>query len=107
VIKAAEDGNGDVVVRAYESTGRPARARFELPFLDRTLEAEFGASEIKTFLVPRGSAAPVVETDLLEWAGELPEQAPRVVEARPEEETEAPAEPERAPHEGPARVVKR
>ncbi|MBD0329717.1 MAG: alpha-mannosidase [Thermoleophilia bacterium] len=107
VLKAAEDGSGDVVVRAYESTGRPARATFELPVLGRTLEAEFGPSEIKTFVVPRDPAAPAVETDLLEWSGDLPEQRPRVSEARPAEEARAPSEPAQAPHEGPARVVER
>ena len=29
VLKAAEDGDGDLVVRAYESAGRPARARID------------------------------------------------------------------------------
>jgi alpha-mannosidase len=66
VVKAAEDGNG-VVVRAYESAGRPSRARIELPLLDRSIEADFGLAEIKTFLVPRDPASAVVETNLLEW----------------------------------------
>jgi alpha-mannosidase len=63
VLKCAEDGDA-YVVRAYESAGRPARAR--LTVLDRTLEADFGAHEIKTFVLPRGGGAPV-ETNLLEW----------------------------------------
>jgi alpha-mannosidase len=57
VLKAAEDGDG-YVVRAYESSGRDADAHIE--FLGRTIDARFGAHEIKTFVETR-------ETDLLEW----------------------------------------
>jgi alpha-mannosidase len=67
VVKGAEDADGSVVVRAYESTGRAAEASIELPLLGRTIEAHFDASELKTFRVPRDPGAPVVETDLLEW----------------------------------------
>ena len=56
VLKRGEDGG--VVVRAYESAGRPASARLEV--LGTTIEADFGAHEIKTFVDTR-------ETDLLEW----------------------------------------
>jgi alpha-mannosidase len=66
VLKAAEDGGG-VVVRAYESTGREGRA--SITVLGRTIESAFRPGEIKTFLVPRDSAEPVVETNLLEWPG--------------------------------------
>jgi hypothetical protein len=38
-----------------------------LPLLGRTVEAAFGANEIKTFFVPREVGAPVRETNLLEW----------------------------------------
>jgi alpha-mannosidase len=55
-VKGAEDGNG-YVVRAYESSGRAAGARIEM--LGRTIDAEFGPNEIKTFVESR-------ETDLLE-----------------------------------------
>jgi alpha-mannosidase len=61
-VKAAEDGDG-FVVRAYESAGRALRARFEV--LGHTIEAEFGAHEIKTFVVTQ--SGDVRETDLLEW----------------------------------------
>ena len=57
VLKAAEDGDGDLVVRAYESAGRPARARIELPLVERTIETDFGPGEIKTFKVPRDPGA--------------------------------------------------
>jgi alpha-mannosidase len=67
VIKLAEDGDGAVIVRAYESAGAPASARIELPLVERTVDAEFGAHEIKTFRVPRDPAQPVTEVNLLEW----------------------------------------
>ena len=67
VLKEAEDGDGDLVLRAYESTGRRGRARIALPLVDRTIEAELGPAEIKTFRVPRNPDGAVVETDLLEW----------------------------------------
>ena len=64
VVKRAEDDDA-TVVRAYESRGEPAQARLEI--LERTVEADFGPGEIKTFRVPRDRESPVVETDLLEW----------------------------------------
>lgn len=69
-LKGGEDDGPDgpdLVVRAVETTGRPARARIELPLAGRMLEAEFAANQIRTFTVPRHAAAPVVETDLIEW----------------------------------------
>jgi alpha-mannosidase len=56
-----------LVVRAYETEGRPARATIELPLVGRTIEAELGPAEVKTFRVARDSDAPVRETNLLEW----------------------------------------
>ncbi len=102
MLKAAEDADGDLVVRAYETAGRAARAAIELPLVGRTIEAEFGPAEIKTFRVPRASDADVVETDLLEWPDEPPsqpaaEEQPREAEAAP---VGAPADT--APVEGPA-----
>ena len=67
VLKAAEDADGALVVRAYETAGRPARATIHLPLVERTIEADFGANELKTFKVPRDPAAAVAETSLLEW----------------------------------------
>ena len=66
VLKRAEDSDA-VVVRTFESSGRPTRATIELPLVGRTIEAELGPSELKTFLVPRDPAEPAIETDLLEW----------------------------------------
>jgi alpha-mannosidase len=60
-VKGAEDGDG-FVVRAYESAGRASHARFEI--LGRVFESDFGATEIKTFVVSRDGE--VRETDLLE-----------------------------------------
>jgi alpha-mannosidase len=57
VVKRAEDGDG-VVVRAYETAGRPASATLEV--LGTTIRADFGANEIKTF---KGAD----EVDLVEW----------------------------------------
>ena len=64
VVKRAEDGDA-LVVRAYESGGRASAARIEV--LGRTIEADFGPHEIKTFRVPREGDGPVAETNLLEW----------------------------------------
>ena len=43
------------------------QATIRLPKWGRTIEARFGPCEIKTFRVPRDTATPVVETNLLEW----------------------------------------
>ncbi|HEU5140465.1 MAG TPA: glycoside hydrolase family 38 C-terminal domain-containing protein [Bacillales bacterium] len=66
VIKKAED-NEDLIIRAYETTNIETKARIELPKWGRSIEADFGPSELKTFRVPKDSKAPVQETDLLEW----------------------------------------
>jgi alpha-mannosidase len=66
VLKRAEDDDGDLIVRAYESAGRATRATIELPLVDLTIDADFGPAEIKTFRIPR-DGAPIVETSLLEW----------------------------------------
>jgi alpha-mannosidase len=67
VLKAAEDGDGSLIVRAYEAAGRGGRATIELPLVQRTIDADFGPHEIKTFKVPRDPEAAVAETSLLEW----------------------------------------
>jgi alpha-mannosidase len=66
VLKLAEEGD-ELVLRAFESSGEAARATIRLPLDDRTFEADFGPNEIKTFLIPRDSAQPVTEVNLLEW----------------------------------------
>ena len=67
VLKAAEDGDGSLIVRAYEAAGRGGRATIELPLVQRTIDADFGPHEIKTFKVPRDPEAALAETGLLEW----------------------------------------
>jgi alpha-mannosidase len=66
VVKLTEDPGDDLVVRAYESAGRPATAEIDLPLVGRCLTAAFGPCEIRTFRVPRDPERPVIETDLLE-----------------------------------------
>ena len=63
VMKGAELGDG-IVLRGYESWGRPTDARIELPRWGIGFEASFGASELKTFRIGRDGS--VEETDLLE-----------------------------------------
>jgi alpha-mannosidase len=67
-VKGSEDGAGtaDLVVRAVESTGRPGRARIELPILGRMIVADFGPSQIRTFRVP-ADGGEIREVDLIEW----------------------------------------
>src|SRR5207248_2635040 len=65
VVKLAGDGD-DLVVRVHEPAGRAGPARVELPLVERTLEVELGAAEIRTFRVPRAPEEPAVETSLLE-----------------------------------------
>jgi len=65
VLKRAEDDDG-FVLRAFESSGRAARATIELSLLGRTIEAGFRPGEIKTFRIPDDATQPVAETDLLE-----------------------------------------
>ena len=65
-VKAAEDDPRQVVVRAVETSGSPRRAVIDLPLLHRSVTAEFGAHEIKTFLVSADPDVPVVEVDLIE-----------------------------------------
>ncbi|HWV35244.1 MAG TPA: glycoside hydrolase family 38 C-terminal domain-containing protein, partial [Thermomicrobiales bacterium] len=50
-IKQGEDGNG-LIVRCYETSGARTRARIRLQGWSREIDAEFGPSEIKTFLIP-------------------------------------------------------
>ncbi|HET7658395.1 MAG TPA: glycoside hydrolase family 38 C-terminal domain-containing protein [Bacillales bacterium] len=67
VLKKAED-NGDWILRCHETTNHATVATISLPKWGRTIEAEFGPSEIKTFRIPKDDKQPVTETNLLEWA---------------------------------------
>jgi alpha-mannosidase len=79
-VKGWEDGGTqpDVIVRAVETTGRPAQARIELPLLGRVIETDFGPSQIRTFRVPL-DGGPVREADLIEW--DLTEESARAGES--------------------------
>src|SRR5690625_1006421 len=67
--------DSDLIVRAVETEGRDGTARIDLPFIGRSIEAEFGRSQIRTFLVPRDPDEPVTEVDLIEH--ELEEKSER------------------------------
>jgi alpha-mannosidase len=54
-------------VRCYEASGVATRAIIRLFKWNRTIEAAFGPSQIKTFRIPVDSAQPVVETNMIEW----------------------------------------
>jgi alpha-mannosidase len=72
VVKLAEDG-GDLVVRAYETAGRPVEAAtIDLAMLGRRVRTSFGAHQIRTFRVPLARGEPVAETNLLEWPPDGP-----------------------------------
>jgi alpha-mannosidase len=67
VVKLAEDGGG-LVVRAYETAGRPVEAAtIDVAMVGRRVRTWFGAHQIRTFRVPLLPGEPVVETNLLEW----------------------------------------
>ncbi|MET7433243.1 MULTISPECIES: alpha-mannosidase [Streptomyces] len=81
VVKGDEDDSDALVVRAVETAGQAVRTTIDLPLLSRSVEADFGPSEIKTFRVPLDPEKPVVETDLLEWpVGEPVGTAPAAVD---------------------------
>ena len=61
-----EDGTTELVVRAVETTGRPALVSLEIPLLGRTIDATFGPHQIRTWRLPRDRDVPPVEIDLVE-----------------------------------------
>jgi alpha-mannosidase len=65
VLKQAEGGH-DLILRAYETGGLPARGVIQLPKWGRAIETVFKPREIKTFRIPRDPSQPVCETNLLE-----------------------------------------
>jgi alpha-mannosidase len=65
VCKKAEDGD-TLIVRGYESAGRPTRATLRMPQLGVTWRADFGAHEIKSWRVTFGAQPVVEEVDFLE-----------------------------------------
>ncbi len=67
VLKMAEDGEA-LILRAYETTQRQASAVIRLPRLGRTITAQFGPCEIKTFRLPLDDSLPAAEVNLLEMS---------------------------------------
>jgi alpha-mannosidase len=65
-IKRAEDGDG-IIVRCVEVDARAKDAVISLGGWNRTVEARFRPTEIKTFLVPFDEDRPVEEVSLTEW----------------------------------------
>jgi alpha-mannosidase len=65
VLKQAEQGH-DLILRAYETCGLPAKGVIQLPKWSRTIETTFKPGEIKTYRIPRDLSQPVRETNLLE-----------------------------------------
>lgn len=63
--KLSEDKSG-IILRLYETAGKPAKTTIELPLLGRKIEAEFGPMEIKTIYVPNDKEKPFEETNMLE-----------------------------------------
>ncbi|WNQ09100.1 glycoside hydrolase family 38 C-terminal domain-containing protein [Paenibacillus aurantius] len=65
-LKQAED-NDDLILRCYETSKIATKAVIRLPKWNRTIEADFGPCEIKTFRIPKNLGLTVTETNLLEW----------------------------------------
>lgn len=65
VCKKAEDAEA-LIVRGYESAGRPTRATVKLPYLGLAFQADFGAHALKTWRITPGSQPRIEEVDLLE-----------------------------------------
>ena len=65
VVKQAEDAD-DTIVRVHEAHGQQTTATLRFPSLGRSFQVPIGASEIRTFRIPRDARMPVVETDILE-----------------------------------------
>ena len=66
VLKKAEDSE-DIILRAYETAGITTGVTIAMPQFNRSIEADFGPCEIKTFRIPADASMPILETNLLEW----------------------------------------
>jgi len=67
VLKRGEDDDGTVVLRGYETSGREAAVKVDLPFLGRSFETVFRPNEVKTLRLPSSAETAPSEVDLLEW----------------------------------------
>ena len=57
VVKEAEDGSGDIILRAYEAAGRNTSAECTIPSLGREFTLSFTPFEIKTVRLSQGKEA--------------------------------------------------
>jgi len=64
VVKKAEDGD-DLIIRCYETAGRPAKAALDLGLVKRRWTGNFRPLEIKTLRVPRAGGE-IREVNLVE-----------------------------------------
>ena len=64
-VKQAEDGN-DLIIRCYETAGRPTRASLDLGLVHRRWSGQFHPLEIKTLRVPLTAAGKIREVNALE-----------------------------------------
>ncbi len=67
VVKRAEDGTDDLILRAVNLSQRASYATIHLNAWRRAIQSEFGPAEIKTFRVPASLAHSAVANNLLEW----------------------------------------
>ncbi|MFD2611932.1 alpha-mannosidase [Paenibacillus gansuensis] len=65
-MKNSEDGD-DLIIRLYETTKTATQAAITLPQWGRTIRANFGPCEIKTFRIPKAADLPVSEVNMIEW----------------------------------------
>lgn len=67
VLKGAEDGSGDWILRLVETAGNGCEARVCIEALGRDFTLSFSPFEIKTVRVPAQADAAVTENNLLEY----------------------------------------
>ena len=70
VMKEAEDGSGDVILRLVETAGRSCETQLRLPGLHREAALTFTPFEIKTVRIPVPENMEIQENNLLEDAME-------------------------------------
>ena len=64
VIKCSEDEE-DIIIRGYETAGRPADTRLHFPYFDKSFDVQFNPHEIKTWRINK-DAWIIREVNLLE-----------------------------------------
>lgn len=70
VVKGAEDGSGDWILRLVETAGRACRAQVRMEALGRSFVLPFAPFEIKTVRVPAQADLEPEENNLLEYAAQ-------------------------------------